>query len=121
MKKTVLLAALFCCMAVSAFAQSGYTGPGSDAGKTAITVAEAKKLWDDTPVTLHGFITRALRDEKYEFTDDAGDTMIIDIDDDFWRLNPEIKFDDKQRLEIKGKIDVDDLRKQVEVRNITLL
>ncbi|ULQ58896.1 NirD/YgiW/YdeI family stress tolerance protein [Brucepastera parasyntrophica] len=60
-------------------AGGGYTGPTI----TVSTVAEAKKMRDDTNVSLEGKITRHLGGDKYLFTDSTG-TVRIEIDEDKW-------------------------------------
>lgn len=48
------------------------------------TVASLSELRDESMVRLQGKITKALNDEKYEFTDATG-TVIVEIDDEDWQ------------------------------------
>ncbi len=63
----------------TASGKGGFQGPGVET----ISVVEALKLSDDTPVVLNGKIEKSLGDEKYLFNDGTA-TVIIEIDDDDW-------------------------------------
>lgn len=76
----------------------GYTGPSA---VTAMTVAEALKLRDDTPVILTGKIEKSLGDEKYMFADTTG-SVVVEIDDDDWR-GQNVSATDV--VEIRGEVD----------------
>ena len=86
-------------MVSNAIAQNagGFKGPGiADS-----TVADALKLPDDTPVVLKGKIEKSLGNEKYQFNDGTGVT-VVEIDNEDWRgvtVTPE------NTIEIKGEID----------------
>ncbi|MDR1363570.1 MAG: NirD/YgiW/YdeI family stress tolerance protein [Spirochaetaceae bacterium] len=60
--------------------RGGYTGPSINIS----SIQEAKKMWDESPVSLEGRIERFVGDEKYMFMDGT-DTIIIEIDNDVWR------------------------------------
>ena len=97
------------------YAQQGYIGPGP----SIITVTEAKKLRDDTPVTLRGKIERFLGDEKYLFSDNTGN-IIIEIDDDIWRWG-NLTIDEKDMVEITGEIDRSFRKVEIDVKAIRKL
>ena len=92
--------------------QSGYKGPGA----AAMTVVEAKKLSDDSPVMLRGKIERFLGDEKYLFSDSSGN-IVIEIEKEIWGA---LSVDQNDLVEIAGEIDRDYLKMgvEVEVKNI---
>jgi uncharacterized protein (TIGR00156 family) len=58
----------------------GYTGPSIGVS----SVQDAKRMWDESPVSLEGKVERFVGDEKYIFTD-GKDSIIIEIDHDVWR------------------------------------
>jgi uncharacterized protein (TIGR00156 family) len=98
MKGFVFLAVLLVMGGLSMEAQQGgYKGPGSSAS----TVAEAKRLRDDSPVTLQGKIERSLGDETYLFSDDTG-TVIVEIDKRVWG---NLSVDENDVIEISGEIE----------------
>lgn len=85
MKKFMTLTSLALVFGLSgnALAQQprgGFQGPGLPV----MTVAEALKVSDDTPVKLAGKIEKSLGNEKYLFKDATG-TITIEIDDDDWK------------------------------------
>lgn len=75
----------------------GFSGPSI----SQISVAEAKKMSDDTHVKLIGKIEKHLGSENYLFTD-ATDSVIVEIDHDVWR-GLEVSPDDT--VIIYGEID----------------
>lgn len=91
----------FCAMVLLVFTvnaqQGGYTGPTA----AAVSVAEAKKLRDDSPVVLKGNIVKSLGDEKYEFADNSG-TMTVEIDAKIWGS---VSVSEKDLVEITGELD----------------
>ena len=103
--KLRLFSAVFALLAaLPACAQGGFVdNTGRSARSGALTVEEAKRLRDDSPVQLQGKIVRALGDEKYVFRDASGE-IVVEIDDDVWRgvtVGPD------DRVEIRGEIDKD--------------
>ncbi|MCR4941659.1 MAG: NirD/YgiW/YdeI family stress tolerance protein [Campylobacter sp.] len=89
------------------FAQGGFVDDASKSKNPSydtISVAKAKTLADDTKVTLEGKILRSLGDEKYEFVDANGDSIIIEIDDKDFRGQT---IDKNTKIRIKGEIDKD--------------
>lgn len=93
MKKTLLTAA-FCALVIpfSALAQapSGFEAPVSKSAQpqgfeltTLKSLEEVKKnSYDDQLVTVRGCFTRQVSHDKYEFTDEKGNTIIAELDDD---------------------------------------
>ena len=88
-------------------AQGGFSGPTI----SAMSVAEAKKLSDDTPVVLVGKIEKNLGSDKYSFRDKTGD-ITIEIDDDEWNG---LTVDPNDTVEIRGEIDKDFTSIEVDV------
>ena len=75
----------------------GFQGPGLPI----MTVAEALKVSDDTPVKLEGKIEKSLGDEKYLFKDASG-SITIEIDDDDWKG---VTATPNDTLVIEGEVD----------------
>ena len=88
----------------------GYTGPSA----ASMTVAEAKKLGDDTPVVLIGKLEKSLGGEKYLFTDNTG-SVTVEIDNDDWRG---LTVNDKDTVEIRGEDDKDFMNIEIDVEAI---
>ncbi|EID86293.1 hypothetical protein MSI_02490 [Treponema sp. JC4] len=114
MKKvlSVLMAALFLAAGSSCFAQGfqgdnyggqmgGFIGEGEASPIT--SVSKAKKMFDDSVVTIRGNITRRLGDEKYMFRDATGE-MMVEIDDEYWYG---VTATSSDILELTGEIDRD--------------
>jgi len=90
--------------------QGGFNGPGNQPGdqgggfsgpSAVTTVAQAKRLRDDTHVLLRGNIQRALGDEKYQFSDGTG-VITVDIDRRVWGA---LSVTENDTVEISGEID----------------
>lgn len=97
---TLTSLALIFGLAGNAAAQAprgGFQGPGL----SVMTVAEALKAADDTPVKLEGKIEKSLGDEKYLLKDASG-TVTIEIDDDDWRG---VTVTPNDTVEIEGEVD----------------
>jgi uncharacterized protein (TIGR00156 family) len=114
-KKLFFILALFCATALASVAADGFHHSTHTANIT--TVEQAKHARDDTRVTLHGFITSQLRDEKYEFKDDTG-TIICEIDHHVWRG---VSIDEHTHIEIIGEVDRDHGKVKIEVARVTVL
>ena len=99
MKTAIIALTLTLFAANSAFATStgGFEGPGL----APVSVAEAKKLRDDTNVVMIGNIVKSIGDEKYEFTDGT-DVIIVEIDNDLWNG---VKITPNDKIEIQGEVD----------------
>jgi uncharacterized protein (TIGR00156 family) len=92
----------------------GFTGP--DAVQL-VSVADAAKLADDSPVKLQGYIVKSLGDEKYEFRDNSG-TITVEIDGDDWRgvhANPETK------VELQGEVDKEWTKAEIDVNSVRVV
>jgi uncharacterized protein (TIGR00156 family) len=97
MNKLIFAVCFSLLLVFTANAQSGYKGPGP----SQLSVAEAKKLRDDSPVTLRGNIVRSLGAEKYVFSDHSG-SITVDIDNKIWI---DLEIDENDLVEISGEID----------------
>ncbi|MCD8213571.1 MAG: NirD/YgiW/YdeI family stress tolerance protein [Campylobacter sp.] len=106
---------VFAVLTASLFAAGGFTGKGS---ASLISVKEALKLKDDTPVILEGKIKSQLKSEHYEFVDKNGDTIKIEIDDHIWQG---IKVDENSLIRISGEVDKDFTETTIEVKSVELL
>ncbi|MCK9257697.1 MAG: NirD/YgiW/YdeI family stress tolerance protein [Sulfurospirillaceae bacterium] len=100
MKNKVLLASLILATS-SLFAQNqgGFTGPTI----SKITVVEAKKLCDDTPVVLEGNIVKHLGSDKYMFKDETGD-ITVEIENKNWNG---ITVGENDKIILYGEVDKD--------------
>lgn len=96
--KKVLLAAITSISLLSgniAFAKSDAVLL-KEAEKNIVTIAQAKKLSDETGVTLKGVISKHISGDDFELKDTTG-TMVIDVDDDLWKPM-QLKVGDKVRV-----------------------
>ncbi|MBE1236569.1 NirD/YgiW/YdeI family stress tolerance protein [Phaeovibrio sulfidiphilus] len=75
------------------------------------TVKGTADMRDDTPVTLRGYLVKALGDEKYTFKDDTG-TIVVEIDDDKWQG---MTFNPNEMVELDGEIDRGMMKMKVDV------
>ncbi|MDR0759037.1 MAG: NirD/YgiW/YdeI family stress tolerance protein [Treponema sp.] len=91
---------IFLFTAISVSAQ-GFTGPGS--GLSLITISEANKLRDHSPVLLRGNIIRSLdrKKEKFMFKDNTGE-VVVEID---WHIWNGLSVNENDTVEIFGYID----------------
>ncbi|WP_299491250.1 NirD/YgiW/YdeI family stress tolerance protein [uncultured Shewanella sp.] len=116
MKKSLLCLLLIISsstFAITAFADSGgFVGPAKD---SITNVKDALAAPDDAQVTLTGYITSSLGDEKYHFQDDTGE-MVVDIDDDDWNG---LKVTPKTQVIIQGEVDTDGTNVKIDVDTIT--
>ena len=86
------VAAALCALAMpfAAFAQapSGFTGSASAQPQgfsltTLKSIEEVRKnSYDEQLVVLRGRFTRQVTHDKYEFTDEKGNTIVAELDDD---------------------------------------
>ncbi|GHV66412.1 hypothetical protein AGMMS49928_01050 [Spirochaetia bacterium] len=124
MKKStfwVICVLLIVLSAGSVYGQ-GFTGPGTGtaAGQVqTVTVIQARGLPDNSLVILTGTIVQSLGREKYIFRDSTGD-ITVDIDRDLWTLLG-ISVDTNDRVEIRGKIDVEKRVAEIDVKYIKKL
>ncbi len=90
--------------------RGGFQGPGL----TPVSVAEALKMSDDTPVALVGSIEKSLGHEKYLFKDQTG-SITIEIDDKDWRG---LQVTPQDTIEVIGEIDKDWTSIEVDVDQV---
>lgn len=109
----ILFSLVLCLLffAGTTMAQSGFTGPGPGV----VSVAHAKTMADDAPVTLQGNIVQHLGGERYLFKDDSG-TITVDIDDDKWGT---LKVGPGDLVKISGEVDKDWNKVEIDVDHIT--
>ena len=126
MKKVTVLSALIAASVLSAgvalAAPAGFGGnasaaaPGAPAGfegNRIDSVAAVKdRAHDDQKVTLRGRLTNYLGKDMYEFTDEAGDTIEVELDDD--RNWSNISKD--QLIDIYGEVDKDLMSINIDVK-----
>ena len=126
MKKVTVLSALIAASVLSAgvalAAPAGFGGnapasaPGAPAGfegNRIDSVAAVKdRAHDDQKVTLRGRLTNYLGKDMYEFTDEAGDTIEVELDDD--RNWSNIAKD--QLIDIYGEVDKDLMSINIDVK-----
>jgi uncharacterized protein (TIGR00156 family) len=82
-----------------------------------MSVAQALKLPEDSYVSLQGFITKRIGDDKYSFTDGA-EAITLEIDDEIWHgqtVSP------KDKISILGEIEHDDGVVNVDVKSLRLV
>lgn len=92
MMRKMTVAAALCALAMpfAAFAQapSGFTGSASAQPQgfsltTLKSIEEVRKnSYDEQLVVLRGRFTRQVTHDKYEFTDEKGNTIVAELDDD---------------------------------------
>lgn len=114
MKFISLFAAAVILLSSTAYAytQGGFQGPGI--GVT--SVAQAKKMPDDSHVALKGYIVRNLGGELYSFKDKSG-TINVEIDHDKWMgqvVNPDTL------VEIQGEVEKDWGEIKIDVERINV-
>ena len=93
-------------------ARGGFQGPGLPV----MTVADALKVSDDTPVKLAGKIEKSLGDEKYLFKDATG-SVTVEIDNEDWRG---VNVTPKDTIVIQGEIDKDFFKTEIDVDSVAL-
>lgn len=81
-----LLLSLAASADVWALGPSGFAGSGNAAPQAARTPASVEQILqtarDEDRVVVRGRITRHLEDDKYEFVDEAGKSIRVELDDD---------------------------------------
>ncbi len=91
--------------------QSGFKG-SDDAKQT--TVEQAKRMKDDTWVTLQGNIEKKIGDDRYQFRDHTG-TIEIEVENKAWNgqdVSP------KDLVVISGELDKDRHGDKVDVKHL---
>lgn len=118
MKKLMTVATL---LAISTSSFAGYQGNNTQGGYTGsnvaavTTVAKAKKAYDNTPVSISGYIVKQIDEDTFIFKDSTGQIQ-IDVDDDAWNG---LNVGAKTKVRIYGEVDKDDGRTQIDVRRIS--
>lgn len=117
MKKLLAVTTLL-TLSTSAFA--GYQGNnqgGYNGGKTstATTVAKAKKSYDNTSVSISGYIIKQIDEDTFIFKDSTG-KIRIDVDDDAWAG---LNVNAKTKVKIYGEIDKDNGKTEIDVHRIS--
>lgn len=79
-----------------------------------VTVAQAKKMRDDTPVIVQGNIVQRMGDEKYLFRDGT-DSVIVEIDDEDWG-GVDVRATDTVKL--YGEVDAGLFKTEIDVDRI---
>jgi uncharacterized protein (TIGR00156 family) len=90
----------------------GFSGPGIGPS----TAKQASSMWDDTPVTLEGYIVRSLGGDHYLFQDESG-TITVEIDPECWQG---LNVTPRDRVILSGEVDTEWLSSKVDVDMITL-
>ncbi|MXR37295.1 YgiW/YdeI family stress tolerance OB fold protein [Craterilacuibacter sinensis] len=104
MKKLAITTLIVTVLPLAAYAgdaQNSYTGPSAVPSVTTITAAQ--KAADDTRFVLEGQVVRQLSKDTYQFRDASGEG-VVEIDG---KHLPTVKFDDKTRVRLSGKVDKD--------------
>lgn len=98
------------------FNQSVSGGPQGFDNLAPNTVAGViRQAYDDQVVTLKGRLTNFLGDDRYEFTDEAGDRIEVELDDDMNWSN----ISRNQLITIVGEVDKDTFSTTIEVIQAT--
>ena len=103
-------AAMAVVIGLSGTADAQFQGPTI----APVSVAEAQKLSDDTPVILIGNIEKDLGGEKYLFRDKT-DSITLDIDNDKWNG---VKIVPTDTVEIRGEVDKEFMNVEIDVDQI---
>ncbi|MGL6071408.1 YgiW/YdeI family stress tolerance OB fold protein [Craterilacuibacter sp.] len=114
---TALIAALLPLAASAGTAPHSYTGPSAVPSVT--TISAAQKAADDTRFVLEGQIVKQLSHDTYQFRDASGEG-VVEIDG---KHLPAVKFDDKTRVRLSGKVDKDwyQTTPEIDVKMVELL
>lgn len=122
MKTKSFIAILMCAMLVTGCASAaeklgGFIGEGSKDGGRVVTVAEAKKMKDDTDVVLEGNIVKQIGREKYTFKDKSG-SITVEIDDKDWKG---LEVGENDRVRIYGEVEKEKSGTEIDVDRIELV
>lgn len=79
-----------------------------------VSVAQVKKMRDDTPVIVQGNIIQRMGDEKYLFRDGT-DSVIVEIDDEDWG-GVDVRATDTVKL--YGEVDAGLFKTEIDVDRI---
>ncbi|MDO5639795.1 MAG: NirD/YgiW/YdeI family stress tolerance protein [Neisseria sp.] len=109
-KLAMLMAAAALGMSGAAVAAETF-GAGAASRATVQSVAEAKKLPDDTKVTLEGNVVKQISKERYEFRDRTG-SITVEIDDEDWNgitvnARDTVRIDGEVEQKRNGTVEID--------------
>ena len=112
MKKTIisfcLFAGLFCLFSAGSFAGMGRVDTSNffidNTNVNVITVLQAKKLSDKSPITLEGYLVRQIDDDEFIFRDSSGEIR-IDIDDNVMYQFANARITPNTLVRIQGSLD----------------
>lgn len=121
MKRQFLFLVIILLTAVSIYGQIGFTGPvtglNARGHRQSVTVADAKKLREDSKVIIQGNIVGSLGNERYLFKDNTGE-ITVEIDYEVWNG---LSVDENDRVEIYGEIDIERGKKEVDAKFIKVI
>ena len=109
--KKIIIAAISASIAMA----GGFTSKHSS---ETISAKEALKLNDDAKVVLEGKIKSHIKSDKYEFVDKNGDVIVVEIDDKKWG---DIKANEDTPLRIRGEIDKDLTKTEIDVDRVEVV
>lgn len=92
-------------------------GGFNDMAVMPMSIAQVMEQPKNTNVTMRGYITKRLGDDKYNFSDGT-DNIVIEVDDKIWRgqvVSP------KEQVVIWGELDKDDGKMMVEVKSLSIV
>lgn len=124
MKKFLFLTLMTAFLGTNAYAKhngscSGgyYKGGFNDMDTPPVSIADVQKLPEDSYVTMQGYITKRIGEDKYHFSDGTNEIM-VEIDHKVWQgqtVSP------KDKVVISGEIDKDDGHRLVDVKSLQML
>lgn len=82
-----------------------------------MTIEQIQGLKDNAPVVLEGMIIQSMGNEKYNFQDPSGATIIIEIDDEDWNG---LKPSPQDMVIITGEIDKNGNVTEIDVDTIAM-
>lgn len=114
MKKFILFTSMLALSAVSV-AQGGFQNTPQNLNNNLVnSVSSALKAKDDTPITLVGSIITQIDEDEYIFQDNSGKIQ-IEVKKNAWNgqtISP------KDTIEIRGKVDKDRSKTEIEVYQV---
>lgn len=88
-----------------------------DTSMEPMSIAEVKKLSDDSYVVMSGHITKRLGEKKYDFSDGT-DNIVIKIKEKVWRGQ---KVTPKDKITIYGNLDKDFTSNEINVKSLKII
>lgn len=124
MKKSLTTTALAAAFLFNLPVYAGMNNNSSQTSQTAqqltmavMTIEQVQGLGDDAPVVLEGMITQAMGNEMYTFQDPAGNTIMVEIDDEDWNS---VKPTPNDMVIITGETDKNGNIMEIDVDTISL-